>query len=151
MTASREGMRLGRERASEIFNGEPVLVTAADESRAGGSAERAVCVAVGEPDSGFGDPVDVGGGNVFAAVAADVGVTHVIGEDEDDVGFRGRVERCDRQEEGANESEGFEHRKMERGGAGSDGGHQRQSLGEPGRQPTNPGKQGLLRGKLGPD
>ena len=83
---------MGRERAAEILDGEAMLVTAADEGCAGGSAERAVCVAVGEPDSGFGDPVDVGGGNVFAAVAADVGVTHVIGEDEHDVRFLGRVE-----------------------------------------------------------
>ena len=87
-----EGMRLGRERAAEILYGEAMLVTAADEGCAGGSAERAVCVAVGEPDSGCADPVDVGGGNVFAAVAADVGVTHVIGEDGHDVRFLGRME-----------------------------------------------------------
>ena len=41
---------------------------------------------IGEADSFGGELVDVGSCDFLCAVAADVGVAEVIGEDEDDVG-----------------------------------------------------------------
>jgi hypothetical protein len=44
-------------------------------------------VAIRQPDAARGQPVDVGRLNVLAAVTAEVSVTKIVGDDEDDVGF----------------------------------------------------------------
>ena len=73
-----------------------VLVAAGDQRGAGCGADGGVCVCLEETDSLGREVVDAGSVEVGAAVAGDVGVAEIVGEDEDDVGrFCGRVRECE--------------------------------------------------------
>src|SRR5262245_19217928 len=61
-----------------------VLIPAGDQGEAGRRAHRRVRVAVGEAQALGGHPVETGGDRRARAVAADVGVAHVVGHDEDE-------------------------------------------------------------------
>lgn len=60
-------------------------------------------------DAGGGEFVDVGRGDVFAALVADVGVAHVIADDEENVwfGFLGGVGAGAKGEGGNRQGDGF--------------------------------------------
>jgi hypothetical protein len=73
------------QRAGEVLDAVAVFVSAAYQRRARRRAERAVGVGVGESDAGFRDAVNVRRRDVLATVRADVGVTHIIGENDDNV------------------------------------------------------------------
>ena len=60
------------------FEAEALLVASGHEAAAGGGADGAVGVAIGEADAFAGEAVDVRGADVLGAEAADVGVAHVI-------------------------------------------------------------------------
>ncbi len=62
-----------------------VLVAAGDQPRAGGRADRGIGIGLHEPEPLLGQAIDVGGLVVGPAVAADVGVPQVVGQQEDDV------------------------------------------------------------------
>ena len=64
------------------------LVAAGKEAGARWAAVGRGYVAAGAADAGGSKGVDVGCGNVLAAVDADVGVAEVVGEDDEDVGSR---------------------------------------------------------------
>ncbi len=68
------------------------MVAAREERVTGGGTDTRGGMSARETHSARSKAVDVQGGNVFAAVAADVGVTHVIAEDEPDVRFLVRME-----------------------------------------------------------
>jgi hypothetical protein len=72
---------------------EALLVAPGQHSRARRAAHGAGDVSVGEADALLGNRVDVGGFDVIAELlSADVGVAEVVGDDEDDVGFRRRLD-----------------------------------------------------------
>jgi hypothetical protein len=84
-----------RERQTDLRAGtgvelvaEPRLVAAGEHPGPGRRAVRAGHVAVGEPGAGLRQRVEVRRGDVAAAVDADVGVAHVVADDEDDVRLR---------------------------------------------------------------
>ena len=68
---------------------EALLVAAGQQAGARRAAVRARDVALRAADAVLGDRVDVRRRDVLAAVDADVGVAEVVGQDDDDVGFRG--------------------------------------------------------------
>lgn len=82
-----------------------MLIAAAQQGRAGRRAERTVRIRIGEPHPAHPDPVNVWRRNVLATVDAEVGIAHVIGEDNEDVGLRrfGGVERSQRREQESGE------------------------------------------------
>ena len=61
------------------------LVAAGQEGGAGRRAVGAGDVAVGEPDAGGGERIEVRGWDVFAAMEPDVGVPHVVPDDDQDI------------------------------------------------------------------
>ena len=67
-----------------------VLIAAGDEGDAACGADRRVGVSLHETDPARGNAVDIGSAEVGASVARDVGVTEIVGEDEDDVRRPGR-------------------------------------------------------------
>jgi hypothetical protein len=64
----------------------PVMVPAGHECGAGGTADCAGDIAVGEPDTGGREGIEVWGGHVFAALNSAISVSHVVGNNENDVG-----------------------------------------------------------------
>jgi hypothetical protein len=64
---------------------QPVLVAAGDEAHARRRADGGVRVGLDEPDAARREAVDVGRLKVGTPVACDVGVAHVVGQDEHDV------------------------------------------------------------------
>ena len=91
--------RVGREAEVDLgfaFDGagvelmaKAVLVLPREQRGAGGAADGAGDVGIGETGAGFGERIDVGGGDVGGAVAADVAVAHVVGEQDDQILFGG--------------------------------------------------------------
>lgn len=83
--------------APELLGGEThgplkshaLLPTAGDERATGWGADGGIGVEVGELHSLSREAVNVRRPNVLRAIAAEVRVTHVVHEDEDDVGFGG--------------------------------------------------------------
>ena len=78
------------------------------------NADRGDGIGAGEPSALGGEPVEMGGGDVFAAVCADVGIAHVVGEDNDEVGFLlrriGRMQRGQRcEQDGGEKFQGVLH------------------------------------------
>src|SRR5262249_34899662 len=67
---------------------EPLLVAAGHQPGARRRAIRPGDVAAGEPDAGFRQRVEIRSGNVLAALNTGIGETHVVADDEDDVGRR---------------------------------------------------------------
>ena len=68
------------------------LVFAGEQSGAGGGAVGAADIAAGAAGAGFGQSIEMRGGDVGAAMEADIGVAHVVADDDDDVrtaGFLG--------------------------------------------------------------
>ena len=63
------------------FVAEALLVAAGHQARAGRRAVGAADVAIGEAHARGGQPVELRGGNVLAALEAGVAVAHVIGDD----------------------------------------------------------------------
>ncbi len=61
-------------------------VTARHQRGARGSAIRRGAIELGETCTGCGETVDVGGLESWVAVTAEIAVTEIIGEDDDDVG-----------------------------------------------------------------
>ena len=64
-----------------------LLVTAAHQGRSCRRAERAVGIRGSKPHATRSDQIDVRRGDVFTAMRSDVGIAHVVGKDEDDVGL----------------------------------------------------------------
>ena len=88
--AAQEALVLARPRYSSdhVADAGLVRVQPGQKRRPGGTATSEV-VHLREPDAALGQPVEVGRGNL-GAVAAQVRKSHVVGQDEDDVGpFRG--------------------------------------------------------------
>ena len=77
-------------RAERLFEADlqTVLIASGDERGAGGGADGGVRVSLHELHPSSGDAVDIRRGEIAAAVAGEVGVTEIVGEDEDDVGRR---------------------------------------------------------------
>lgn len=71
-------------------------VVAGHQGAARGGANGLAGVVAGEADALGGEAVDVGGADVFLAVAAEFGIAEVVGDDENDVRFflRGGVGAC---------------------------------------------------------
>ena len=65
------------------------LGAAGEEGGAGWGAVGPGDVAAGAADAVAGEGVEIGGGDVAAAVEADVGVAHVVGDDDEDIRFGG--------------------------------------------------------------
>ena len=72
-------------------DGQSVLITARDQRDAAGRAYRRIGVSLQELHAFRGEPVDVRSGVIRTAIAREIGITEIVGEDEQDVG-RGR--RC---------------------------------------------------------
>src|SRR5579871_339754 len=71
-----------------------VLIASGDEGGARGGAYCGIGIRLLELHAPCGDAVDVGRAVVWPAVTGEVGITHVVGEDENDIGRRiGSVER----------------------------------------------------------
>ena len=88
------------------------LLAAGEQACAGRRAVGAGDVAVSEAHARSGEGVEVRGGDVFAAVEADVGIPHVIADDDEDVrpfgGGRGYCEQAEQgTEHGCVHLEGF--------------------------------------------
>ena len=81
--------------AGHVANAGLVRVESGEEGGAGGAAAAGI-VELGEAHAVGSEGVEIGGFD-FASVAADVGVAHVIGHDEDDIGPG--VENGDKEEE----------------------------------------------------
>ena len=64
---------------------ETLRVAACQQARAGRTAVRAGDVAVGESDASGGERIDIGRHDVAASVHAKIGVSHVVGDDDEDV------------------------------------------------------------------
>ena len=85
-------------------------VAARQESGSGRAAVRTADVGVGKPDATGSERVDVGCGNIRAALDTKVRVPHVVGDDDEDVGwsaltFGGTTEtRSERQDGDRDES-----------------------------------------------
>ena len=88
----------------EVVN-EALLVAAGQEGRAGGAALRPAHVAAGAPHAVLRDAVDVRCGCLLReSLAAQLPVTEVVGDDDDDVGpALGREQRGDHKARGENE------------------------------------------------
>lgn len=71
-------------------DGGVAVVFACHEGATGRVANGGAGVVAGEADAVGGELVDVWGGEIFLTVGGDVVVTQVIGDDVDDVGFRGK-------------------------------------------------------------
>ncbi len=85
------GMRWGEPRhvgGQRLFEAdrEPILVASGDQRRAGRRADGRVRISLGEAKPVLRDTVDVRGREVRAAVAGQIRVAHVVGQDEEDVG-----------------------------------------------------------------
>lgn len=65
-----------------------VRVAAGEEGGAGGGADGRGGVVLGEADAFFGESVEAGSVGEAAVVAGDIAVSHVVGDDEDDVWAR---------------------------------------------------------------
>ena len=63
-----------------------LLVLAGEKGAAGGGADGAIGVGLGEVDAFGGEAVDMGGAEVFGAAEAEVSGAEVVGEEEDDIG-----------------------------------------------------------------
>ena len=72
---------------------EPLLVAAGHQAGPGGAAIRPADVAAGAADAVLGQRIEVRRGNVLAAVDADVGIAHVVADDDQDVGPGGQGTR----------------------------------------------------------
>src|SRR4051794_18971331 len=66
-----------------------VLVAAGDQREPGRRTDGGIGVGLGEAYAARGDAVDVWGGVLASAIAGEVGITEVVGHDEDDVGLHG--------------------------------------------------------------
>jgi hypothetical protein len=66
---------------------EPLLISARQQTCPGWRTIRSRYVTIREPHPTGRELVEMRRGDVLAAVKADVGVAHVIADDEDDVGF----------------------------------------------------------------
>src|SRR6185436_18076953 len=86
---------------------EALLVASADQSGARRRAARSIRIELGEAHARFREAVDVGRLDVGSAVAAEISISHIVRDDQDDVrtrsGSRLRTKRCDR--DGADRSE----------------------------------------------
>ena len=72
---------------------EAVLISAGDQRDAGGRADRRIGVRLQKTHAGRGETIDVRRSKVGPAVTGDVGVSEIVGEDEDDVGAARRLLR----------------------------------------------------------
>ena len=66
---------------AEVFTGE--------EDAAGGGADGAAGVGVGEPQTAGGELVDVRGGNMLLAVTAKIAVAEIVRQDKENIGRGG--------------------------------------------------------------
>jgi hypothetical protein len=66
---------------------ESLLIPPRHQARSRRRAIRPRDVAAGESDAGRGECIQAGSGDVLAAVEADVGVSHVVAHDDEDVGL----------------------------------------------------------------
>src|SRR6185295_14264625 len=97
--------------ANDVINEVPLLISAVDEARACRTAENSVRIKVGQPDAVAAKTVDVWSLHVGSAVAAEIGVSHIVAHDENNVrprrsgGLRlypresSRADRAERQDE----------------------------------------------------
>ncbi len=83
----RQRMGLRWQRPAEVLNAVAMLIPATHQRRACRCAERTVRIRIGETRPALRKPVNVRRRNIFAAVGTDVGIAHIIREDDDDVGF----------------------------------------------------------------
>ena len=74
-------------RAQRLFepDGQPVLVTPGNQRDAGGGADRGIGIGLREAHTLGGDAIDVGRREIAAAVAGDIGIAEVVGENEQNV------------------------------------------------------------------
>ena len=116
-----EGGNVGVEVAPGVFglgaddagDADGVGVAAGEEGGTGGRADGAVGAHGGEEHAVAADAIDVGGLDIGGLVGGDVAVAVVVGEDEEEVGGRGREERRAENEE--KEGEESFHGLWERG------------------------------------
>ena len=88
-------------RAERPVDADAVGIAAGQERRPRGRADRLGDVEVGEPPPLAREPVEVRRGEPGGTIAADVGISQVVGEDDDDVRRpRCRVERGRREQRG---------------------------------------------------
>src|SRR5438128_1381161 len=76
-----------RRRAGVELMAEPLLIAACHQAGPRRAAIRPRDVTVGAADAVLCDRVDVGRGNVLAALDADIAIAHVIANDDEDIGF----------------------------------------------------------------
>src|SRR5436190_8341389 len=69
-----------------------LLIPSGSHSRTRGAADWAGNIAVGEADAGARDAVYMGGGDILAALHAELGVTEIVGYDEHDIWLSCRAE-----------------------------------------------------------
>ena len=100
----------------------PLGIAAGQEGRPGGSADRGGDHEVRELPSLAGQPVEVGRADRFGAVAAQVAVAEVVGEDQEHVGRRclggGHRQAGGERDPGRYESRGCPHGSTDRGSPG---------------------------------
>ena len=66
---------------------EPLLIAAGEQAGAGGTADRAGYVTAGATNAISCQRINVWGQDIFAALTSEVGITQIIGENEQDVWF----------------------------------------------------------------
>src|SRR5215472_9723588 len=64
---------------------QPVLVTPGNQRYARSRADRRIGISLCEAHTFGGNAVDIGGGEIPASIAGDIGITEVVGEDEQNV------------------------------------------------------------------
>ncbi len=74
-------------RAQRLFeaDGQPVLVTPGNKRDAGGGADRGIGIGLREAHALGGDAVDIGRREIAAAIAGDIGIAEIVGENEQNV------------------------------------------------------------------
>ena len=100
------------------MNAEPVGIAAGQESRARRRADRLGDMEIAKDSTLAGEAIEVRSLKAFGAENPDVGITLIIGEDDDDVGQGGSSSgksRCQTQEQNAKRGQnGFSERTIER-------------------------------------
>ncbi len=76
-----------RPRAQRLFepDRQPVLVTPGNQRDAGGGADCGIRISLREANALGSDAIDIGRGEIAAAVARDIGVAEIVGENEENV------------------------------------------------------------------
>jgi hypothetical protein len=74
-------------RAQRLFepDRQPVLVTPGNQRDAGGGADCRIGIGLGEAHALGGDAIDIGRGEIAAAVAGNIGIAEIVGENEQNV------------------------------------------------------------------